>query len=76
MEEFRTTDFGLASYILYHDNEVKLEPMCPGRFNFVFSLPHEKIRELVSGYWGGNCQVHARKYFNSTKELKNYMYNT
>ena len=74
--EFRTSDFGLASTLVALEHQVfEFDRRNPKRVEFIFE-DSEEVSELVNAFWADSVTVSAQKLLAAQKKLKNRLYSS
>jgi len=77
-EEYKTSDMGIATTLLYFGFELlRLEPHQERKNKKVFVFLESKeqpLEEFIMKYWNGELEVEPIKYFRVMKEIKARLY--
>lgn len=74
--EFRTSDFGLASTLVALEHQVfEFDRRNPKRVEFVFQ-GSEEVSKLVNAFWADSVAVSAQRLLAAQKHLKNRLYSS
>lgn len=75
MEEFKTSDLGIAAYLICSGVEFIRAEGATLRKDFVFKR-EAMAPELVTEYWTERARVSPRKFYYALRFLKNAAHNT